>query len=270
METHLTTARLIVCSLALGLTGSAFAQTSIEKLAPEDTVFIAGASNVTASMDRLKRTGLWELPIGTSAREILEDCAGGMLDGRKLKAWLPGGASTDFLLPEHLDLAMDYDTIAKARSRMGTGLLTVVDDSQPIVPICRNIMEFFARESCGWCTPCRDGLPWTVKLLEALERGVVGPHDLRLADGPAHHRRIGEQELADPGRLARILRPDIGDRLGPVLFEHRRRRLLEQHLVALTEGARGGLDRGEDEVSHHERDGHDRSQHHLLGRAQVP
>src|SRR5262245_39665988 len=141
-----------------------------------------GGTKIYGVSGRAKRTGLWELPIGTSAREILEDCAGGMLDGRKLKAWLPGGASTDFLLPEHLDLAMDYDTIAKARSRMGTGLLTVVDDSQPIVPICRNIMEFFSRESCGWCTPCRDGLPWTVKLLEALERGEGAPGDIEVLE----------------------------------------------------------------------------------------
>ena len=98
--------------------------------------------------------------MGTTAREILEEHAGGMQDGLRLKAWLPGGASTDFLLPEHLDLAMDYDTIAKARSRMGTGLITVVDHKQDMVAVVRNIEEFFARESCGWCTPCRDGLPW--------------------------------------------------------------------------------------------------------------
>jgi hypothetical protein len=93
----------------------------------------------------------------------------------KLKCWLPGGASTDFLLPEHLKLAMDYDTIMKAGSRMGTGLLMVVDDKQNMVSVVRNLEEFFARESCGWCTPCRDGLPWTVKILRALERGKAQP-----------------------------------------------------------------------------------------------
>src|SRR5690606_34525054 len=76
---------------------------------------------------RARRTGIWELPIGTSARELLEEHAGGMAEGLSLKAWLPGGASTDFLLPEHLDLAMDFDTITKAGSRMGTGLITVID-----------------------------------------------------------------------------------------------------------------------------------------------
>ena len=127
---------------------------------------------------RVKRPGLWELPFGVSAREILEAHAGGMGEGLKLKCWLPGGASTDFLMPEHLDLAMDFDTIAKAGSRLGTGLLTVVDDSRSILAVVRNLEEFFARESCGWCTPCRDGLPWSVRLLTALEHGEGRPGDI--------------------------------------------------------------------------------------------
>jgi NADH-quinone oxidoreductase subunit F len=127
---------------------------------------------------RVMRPGLWELPFGVPAREILEEHAGGMKEGLKLKCWLPGGASTDFLMPEHLDLAMDFDTIAKTGGRMGTGLLTVVDDSRSILSVVRNLEEFFARESCGWCTPCRDGLPWSVRLLAALERGEGQPGDI--------------------------------------------------------------------------------------------
>ncbi|SHG43470.1 NADH-quinone oxidoreductase subunit F [Hydrocarboniphaga daqingensis] len=127
---------------------------------------------------RANKTGTWELPIGTTARELLEVHAGGMRDGKKLKAWLPGGASTDFLLPEHLDLAMDFDTIAKAGSRMGTGLIAVVAEDQSMVSAVRNLEEFFARESCGWCTPCRDGLPWSVKILRAFEAGQGQAEDL--------------------------------------------------------------------------------------------
>jgi NADH-quinone oxidoreductase subunit F len=127
---------------------------------------------------RAVKPGSWELPIGTTARELLEVHAGGMKDGRKLKAWLPGGGSTDFLLPEHLDLAMDYETIQKAGSRMGTGQITVVADNQSIVSAVRNLEEFFARESCGWCTPCRDGLPWSVKILQAIEQGRGQADDL--------------------------------------------------------------------------------------------
>lgn len=131
---------------------------------------------------RAKRTGVWELPIGTTGRELLYDYAGGMQDGLELMCWLPGGASTDFLLPQHLDLAMDYDTIMKAGSRMGTGLIMVVDNKQNIVSVVRNLEQFFARESCGWCTPCRDGLPWSVKLLQAIERGQGKPGDIEVLE----------------------------------------------------------------------------------------
>lgn len=127
---------------------------------------------------KAKTTGLWELPIGTSCRELLYTHAGGMRDGLELMCWLPGGASTDFLLPEHLDLAMDYDTIMKAGSRMGTGLIMVLDTTQNIVSAVRNLEQFFSRESCGWCTPCRDGLPWTVKILQAIEAGEGQPGDI--------------------------------------------------------------------------------------------
>jgi len=120
---------------------------------------------------KAKITGLWELPIGTTGRELLYTYGGGMADGYDLMCWLPGGASTDFLMPEHLDLAMDYDTIMKAGSRMGTALIMVVDDKQNILSVVRNLEQFFARESCGWCTPCRDGLPWTVKIMQSIEAG---------------------------------------------------------------------------------------------------
>jgi NADH-quinone oxidoreductase subunit F len=127
---------------------------------------------------RAKKPGCWELPFGTTARELLEVHAGGMKDGLKLKAWLPGGASTDFLTEQHLDLPMDFDSIAKAGSRMGTALITIVDDKQSMVSAVRNLEEFFARESCGWCTPCRDGLPWSVRILRALEQGRGTAEDI--------------------------------------------------------------------------------------------
>lgn len=127
---------------------------------------------------RVKNPGLWELPFGTTARELLEDYAGGMQDGLKLKAWQPGGAGTDFLTDAHLDLPMDFANIAKAGSRLGTALAMAVDDQINMVGLTRNIEAFFARESCGWCTPCRDGLPWSVKILTALERGEGQPGDI--------------------------------------------------------------------------------------------
>jgi NADH-quinone oxidoreductase subunit F len=127
---------------------------------------------------RVQRPGLWELPMGTLSRELLEEHAGGMAEGRGLMCWLPGGASTDFLLPEHLDLPMDYEAIAGAGSRFGTGLMLAIDDRQDIVSVVRNIEAFMARESCGWCTPCREGLPWILQVLAALERGEGRPGDV--------------------------------------------------------------------------------------------
>lgn len=128
---------------------------------------------------KVNHPGVWELPIGTTARTILEDYAGGMQEGLSLKAWLPGGASTDFLTPDHLDLNMDFDTIGKAGSRMGTGLIMVIDDQQDMVAVQRNLQQFFARESCGFCTPCRDGLPWAVKTLDAIQAGNGRASDIK-------------------------------------------------------------------------------------------
>lgn len=137
-----------------------------------------GGTKLYGCSGRANKPGCWELPFGTTTREILEVHAGGMKGGKKLKAWLPGGASTDFLMPEHLDLPMDFDTISKAGSRMGTGLITVVAEDQSMVSAVRNLEEFFARESCGWCTPCRDGLPWSVRILRAIEKGEGRPGDI--------------------------------------------------------------------------------------------
>jgi NADH-quinone oxidoreductase subunit F len=151
---------------------------------------------------RAKRTGVWELPIGTTCRELLYEYAGGMQDGLELMCWLPGGASTDFLLPQHLDLAIDFDTIAKAGSRMGTGLITVVDNKQNIVSVVRNLEQFFSRESCGWCTPCRDGLPWSVKLLQAIERGEGQEGDIEVLEEMTHFLGPGKTFCAlAPGAM---------------------------------------------------------------------
>lgn len=127
---------------------------------------------------RVKNPGLWELPMGTPIREIINDYAQGMCEGYQLKGFLPGGGSTDFLVPAHLDTPMDYDEIGKIHSRMGTGTITVLDDKFCPIALVLNLVRFFAQESCGWCTPCRDGLPWAVSLLEKIERGDGQPTDI--------------------------------------------------------------------------------------------
>lgn len=126
---------------------------------------------------RVKKAGLWELPMGATAQEIL-DLAGGMQDGLTLRGWLPGGASTDFLMPEHLSLPMEYDAIAKAGSRLGTGGIIALDDQHCPVGMILNLLRFFAQESCGWCTPCRDGLPWAVEILARIEAGQGTQDDI--------------------------------------------------------------------------------------------
>ncbi len=127
---------------------------------------------------RVKRPGLWELPMGTTARELLEEHAGGMCDGYHFRALLPGGASTDFLLEQHLDTPMDFDSVQKVGSRMGTGTMIILDDRTCPVGMILNLEHFFAQESCGWCTPCREGLPWTERLLTAIEEGTGRTDDI--------------------------------------------------------------------------------------------
>ncbi|WP_439105869.1 NADH-quinone oxidoreductase subunit NuoF [Congregibacter sp.] len=127
---------------------------------------------------RVKRPGCWELPIGTTVREILEEHAGGMEDGFTMRGFLPGGGSTDFLTPEHLDVPMDYGSIGKVGSRMGTGTMIILDDKTCPIGFIHNLTKFFAQESCGFCTPCRDGLPWSAQVLESLELGDGRPEDL--------------------------------------------------------------------------------------------
>lgn len=131
---------------------------------------------------KVKNPGIWELPFGITAREILESYAKGMCCGLSVKAWQPGGASTGFLTQNHLDVPMDFDNVSAMGSRFGTGMAIVIDHTVSMVSVLRNIEEFFARESCGWCTPCRDGLPWIVKLLVSLENSEGYPEDIELLE----------------------------------------------------------------------------------------
>lgn len=134
-----------------------------------------GGTKLYGVSGKVRRPGLWELPMGTTIREILEEHAGGMRDGLKFRGVLPGGASTDFLVEEHLDVKMDFDEVQKAGSRLGTGTMIVLDDKTCPVGMCSNLEHFFAQESCGWCTPCWSGLSWTAQMLDAMEKGRGRP-----------------------------------------------------------------------------------------------
>ena len=137
-----------------------------------------GGTKLYGVSGKVKKPGVWELPMGTTMREILEEHAGGMWDGLKFRGALPGGASTDFMVEEHLDVQMDFTNVAKVGSRLGTGTIIVLDDKTCPVGMVKNLQHFFAQESCGWCTPCRDGLPWVEKILDAIENGKGQPEDL--------------------------------------------------------------------------------------------
>jgi NADH-quinone oxidoreductase subunit F len=137
-----------------------------------------GGTKLFGVSGKVKKPGLWELPLGAPLRELLEEHAGGMRDGTRFRGVLPGGASTDFLVEEHLDTPMDYAHVAKAGSRLGTGTMVVLDDQTCPVGMVWNLEHFFAQESCGWCTPCWSGLGWTEKILLAMEEGTAVQHDL--------------------------------------------------------------------------------------------
>jgi NADH-quinone oxidoreductase subunit F len=145
-----------------------------------------GGTKIYGISGRVKRPGAWELPMGTPMREILEEHAGGMKEGFSLRAIMPGGASTDFLLPEHLDVNLDYDSCQKAGSRLGTGTMIVLDDRTCPVGMVHNLIRFFARESCGWCTPCREGLAWLERILRSLEEGDGRIEEMDILEAHTH------------------------------------------------------------------------------------
>lgn len=131
-----------------------------------------GGTKLYGVSGKVKNPGTWELPLGVTFRELLEEHAGGMAEGYRFRGALPGGASTDFLTEEHLDVKMDFSTVAAAGSRLGTGTMIILDDRTCPVAFIHNIEKFFALESCGWCTPCREGLTWVEKLLASIEKGT--------------------------------------------------------------------------------------------------
>lgn len=135
---------------------------------------------------KVNKPGCWELPMGVTIRELIEVYAGGMKNGYQLKGVLPGGASTDFLTTEHLDVKMDFTDVAKAGSRLGTGTMVVMDDATCPVGFVHNLQHFFAQESCGLCTPCREGLPWVEKMLLSLEQGSGTEQDMELLEMHTH------------------------------------------------------------------------------------
>ena len=128
----------------------------------------------------VNKPGCYELPMGVRLSEIIEFHAGGMVAGSEFKSCLPGGASTRFLTREHYDICMDFDSLKKAGHRLGTAAIMVFDHKTCMVAVTLNLMEFFTRESCGWCTPCREGIPYIRDILWRIESGLGEEYHLRM------------------------------------------------------------------------------------------
>ncbi len=155
-----------------------------------------GGTKLYGASGRVRNPGIWELPMGVTIRELLYEYAGGMQDGYAFRGLIPGGASTDFLVQDHLDVPMDFDSVMKAGSRLGTGTMIVLDDKTCPVGFVHNLIRFFARESCGWCTPCRDGLPWIENILNAMENGQGESGDIEQLSLLAKHLGPGNTYCA--------------------------------------------------------------------------
>ncbi|MCW2795346.1 NADH-quinone oxidoreductase subunit NuoF [Nocardioides sp.] len=127
----------------------------------------------------VKRPGQYEAPLGITLRQLI-DLAGGMREGHELKFWTPGGSSTQMLTAEHLDVALDFEGVAAVGSMLGTRALQLFDETTCVVRAVLRWTEFYKHESCGKCTPCREGTWWLVQTLAALEKGQGAESDLDL------------------------------------------------------------------------------------------
>jgi NADH:ubiquinone oxidoreductase subunit F (NADH-binding) len=147
----------------------------------------AGLKFVAVS-GHVENPGVYEIPMGTTVADLI-DMAGGVSEGRALKAFAPGGASSLFLPPDRADTPMDFKALADAGSMMGSGALVVVAEGTPLLPLAANIVRFFRNESCGKCVPCRDGTEKATALLEraqatgeAIDMAVIEKLNLLLTE----------------------------------------------------------------------------------------
>lgn len=130
-----------------------------------------GGTRLFCLSGHINKPGVYELPMGFPLRRIIEEVGGGIPGGKKLKCVIPGGSSCPVLLPEEIDVPMDFDSLAKIGSMLGSGGVVVMDEDTCIVKAALRISKFYAHESCGWCIPCREGTSWLKTLLTRLHEG---------------------------------------------------------------------------------------------------
>ena len=128
----------------------------------------------------VRNPGVYELPMGIPLKELIFDHAGGILHNRKLKAVIPGGSSTNVLTESEIDINMDFDSVAAAGSMLGSAGIIVMDENTDMVDACYNLSKFYAHETCGQCTPCREGVPWMKTILGRITNGKGRRRDINL------------------------------------------------------------------------------------------
>ena len=130
---------------------------------------------------RVNKPGCYELPMGVPLMDIIDDQCGGMQPGYKIQSIIPGGASTNFMTPDEFNTPMDFAGMESVGNRLGTAAVMVIDDKTSLVGFLAKLMQFFAQESCGWCTPCRDGLPWLHGIIQSFVSGDGRIEELGIA-----------------------------------------------------------------------------------------
>jgi len=139
-----------------------------------------GGTRLFCLSGHVNKPGVYELPMGFNLIRMINEVGGGVWNGRKLKAVIPGGTSCPVLKADECDLAMDYDTVMKAKSMLGSGGVVIMDETTDMVRAMLRIMKFYQHESCGWCIPCREGTAWLRKMLARVDDGIGVRTDIDL------------------------------------------------------------------------------------------
>jgi NADH-quinone oxidoreductase subunit F len=139
-----------------------------------------GGTRMVCIAGHVRKPGIYEVPLGMNMKKFIYEVAGGIAGGTKLKAVIPGGSSCPLMTADEIDIPMDYDSVAKAGSMLGSGGMVVMDEDTCMVDMARRIMQFYAHESCGWCIPCREGTAWLRKVLERFHAGLGREEDIDL------------------------------------------------------------------------------------------
>ena len=186
--------------------GAEYAKLGVETSTGTKLVSVSG---------HVQRPGNYEIELGIPSREIIYGLAGGPPNGRGIKCWFPGGSSSPVLTADDLDVPYDFDSLAKAGTMLGSGAIIVADDQTPIIDIALKVAKFYRHESCGKCTPCREGTNWTVKMLQRIDAGEATPMDLDIMASVQEHIMgnclcvLGDAMAMPIGSLIAKFRPEF-------------------------------------------------------------